>query len=183
MSVSQKNLTLEEFLKLPETEPASEYHGGRITQKPMPQGKHSVLQLRWIAWINGHVEPTRRGLAFPELRCTFAGRSLVPDVAFVAAARIPRDADDSVADVFRLAPDLAIEIISPDQPAADLREKLSFCVQNGVRLGVLVDPYGEELTLFKPDEPPEVVRSGTVDLGPVIPGLTTSVEQVFGWLR
>ena len=35
--------TLEEFLQLPETKPASEYIDGKIYQKPMPQGKHSTL--------------------------------------------------------------------------------------------------------------------------------------------
>ena len=38
------NLSLEEFLKLSETKPASEYIDGRIYQKPMPQGKHSTIQ-------------------------------------------------------------------------------------------------------------------------------------------
>ncbi|MHC5724952.1 MAG: Uma2 family endonuclease, partial [Nostoc sp.] len=38
-----KPLTLQEFLKLPETKPASEYINCQIIQKPMPQGKHSTL--------------------------------------------------------------------------------------------------------------------------------------------
>lgn len=38
-----KPITLEAFLALPETEPASEYVDGLIIQKPMPQGEHSVL--------------------------------------------------------------------------------------------------------------------------------------------
>ena len=45
-------LTLEEFLELPETKPASEYINGRIYQKPMPQGKHSTLQNRLVTEIN-----------------------------------------------------------------------------------------------------------------------------------
>ncbi len=40
-----KLLTLDEFLKLPETKPASEYINGEIIPKPMPKGKHSRLQL------------------------------------------------------------------------------------------------------------------------------------------
>jgi Uma2 family endonuclease len=39
-TTTASNLSLEEFLKLPETEPASKYVDGRIYQKPMPQGKH-----------------------------------------------------------------------------------------------------------------------------------------------
>ena len=44
VQTSLKLLTLDEFLTLPETEPASEYIDGQITQKPMPQGKHSSIQ-------------------------------------------------------------------------------------------------------------------------------------------
>lgn len=39
------NLNLEEFLELPETEPASEYIDGKIYQKSMPQGEHSTLRI------------------------------------------------------------------------------------------------------------------------------------------
>ncbi len=44
LQVPQKVLTLEAFLDLPETEPAGEYIDGNIIQKPMSQGKHSVIQ-------------------------------------------------------------------------------------------------------------------------------------------
>ncbi len=45
-------LTLEEFLKLPETKPASQYINGEIIQKPMPKGRHSRLQGKLCAVIN-----------------------------------------------------------------------------------------------------------------------------------
>jgi Uma2 family endonuclease len=45
-------MTLEEFLKLSETEPASEFIDGRIYQKPMPQGKHSRLQFKFCKTVN-----------------------------------------------------------------------------------------------------------------------------------
>ena len=48
-----KTLTLGEFLQLPETKPAGEYIDGQIIQKPMPQGKHSVIQGELGAAING----------------------------------------------------------------------------------------------------------------------------------
>lgn len=40
---TSKNITLAEFLILPETKPASEYINGEIIQKPMAQGKHSTI--------------------------------------------------------------------------------------------------------------------------------------------
>ncbi len=110
-----KTLTLEEFLQLPETKPASEYIDGQIIQKPMPQGKHSTIQGVLVPAINGVVKPKRLARAFSELRCTFGGRSTVPDIAVVIWSRIPRDEKGEVANTFPLAPDWTIEILSPAQ--------------------------------------------------------------------
>jgi len=46
-------LSLEEFLKLPETKPASVYIDGAIVQKPMPKGRHSRLQGKLCAAAEG----------------------------------------------------------------------------------------------------------------------------------
>ena len=75
---STKTLTLEEFLKLPETKPASEYINGKVVQKPMPQGKHSKLQGKLVTAINQVVEGQKIALAFPGLRCTLVGAQLCP---------------------------------------------------------------------------------------------------------
>jgi Uma2 family endonuclease len=75
-----KNLTLESFLALPETKLASEYADGKIVQKPMPQGKHSLLRMKLLTFINSTLMQAKIAIAFPELRCTFGGRSIVPDV-------------------------------------------------------------------------------------------------------
>jgi Uma2 family endonuclease len=47
-----KPLTIEEFLTLPETKPASEFVDGQIIQKPVPQGKHSTIQGNFGATVN-----------------------------------------------------------------------------------------------------------------------------------
>lgn len=43
-TTASQPITLEGFLKLPETEPASEYINGEIIQKPMPKRRPSRLQ-------------------------------------------------------------------------------------------------------------------------------------------
>jgi Uma2 family endonuclease len=75
-------ITLEDFLAFPETKPSSEYMiNGRIEQKPIPQGKHSIIQTYLSAKINEVGKANKAALAFTELRCTFGGRSLVPAFA------------------------------------------------------------------------------------------------------
>ena len=84
VSTAPSVLTLEDFLQLPETKPASEFIGGRIYPKPMPKGKHSRLQYKLCDVVNQKTEATAMALACPELRCTFGGRSIVPDVVVLA---------------------------------------------------------------------------------------------------
>ena len=74
-------LTPEKFLQLPETQPASEFINGKITQKAMPQGEHSRLQYKFCLTVNQVAEPAKISCAFPELRCVFGGNAIVPDVA------------------------------------------------------------------------------------------------------
>lgn len=63
-------LTLEDFLKLPETKPRNEYIDGHVSPKPVPKSRHSRLQGKLIHAINEVSEPEQIAYAFPELRCT-----------------------------------------------------------------------------------------------------------------
>lgn len=90
---SQTKLSLVDFLQLPETKPASEYIDGQIYQKPMPKGKHSAIQTFLAPAINQVAIPKQIARAFTELRCTFGGRSLVPDITVFSWERIPVDAN------------------------------------------------------------------------------------------
>jgi len=83
----QIQLSLEAFLELPETKPASEYINNRAYQKPMPQGKHSKLRSEIVTLINQIAKAEKIAYAFPELRCTFGGRSIVPDIANATLVR------------------------------------------------------------------------------------------------
>jgi Uma2 family endonuclease len=61
-----KNHRLETFLELPETKPASEFINGQITQKAMPQGEHSRLQVKLCTNINQVVETPKIAYANPQ---------------------------------------------------------------------------------------------------------------------
>ncbi len=66
MVQTSDKISLAELLQLPETEPTSEYINGEIYQKPLPQGEHSILQLRLAPQINQIAEPQK--LAFAGIR-------------------------------------------------------------------------------------------------------------------
>jgi NAD(P)-dependent dehydrogenase (short-subunit alcohol dehydrogenase family) len=56
-------ITLEDFLVFPETKPSSEYINGKIEQKPMPQGEHSLIQTYLSAKINEVGKANKAALA------------------------------------------------------------------------------------------------------------------------
>ena len=179
-----KLLTLDEFLQQPETKPASEYIDGKIIQKPMPQGEHSVIQTDLPATVNAILRPQKIARAFTELRCTFGGRSIVPDVSVFLWDRIPRKENGGVANRFTTAPDWAIEIVSPEQSHTKLIKKLLHCLQHGTEMGWLIDPEEQTVLVFRSqhsiaafDEPESII------LVPEFASeLTLSVGELFGWL-
>ena len=81
-------VSLEDFLKLPETKPASQYINDLIIQKTMPKARHSRLQAKLTSSINEVTESNRIASAFPELHCTFGVRSTVPILQFYYGERL-----------------------------------------------------------------------------------------------
>ena len=182
MVATVKSLTLEEFLQLPQTNPASEFINGEVSQKPMPQGEHSTLQSELCDRINQVTKAPKIAYAFPELRCTFGGASVVPDVAVFRWERIPRTEAGRVANRFNLHPDWAIEILSPDQSQTKVLGNLLHCSEHGTELGWLLDPEEESVLIVLPEQRVRLLK-GTAQL-PILSGmaLELTVEQVFSWL-
>ncbi|BAZ51895.1 hypothetical protein NIES4103_45540 [Nostoc sp. NIES-4103] len=176
-------LTLEKFLQLPETKPASEFINGRIYQKPMPAGKHSRLQLKFCDAVNQIAEAQQIALAFPELRCTFGGRSIVPDATVFTWQRIPFEADGEVPNTFELYPDWTVEILSPEQRTTKVISNILHCLKYGTQLGWLIDPDERLILAFIPgQEPIELIGSESLPI-PKFLNLDLTVQQVFGWLK
>ncbi|MBD2566231.1 MULTISPECIES: Uma2 family endonuclease [Nostoc] len=179
-----KSITLASFLKLPETKPAGEYIDGQIIQKPMPQGKHSTIRGEMISTISSIVKPKRIARAFPELRCTFGGRSIVPDVSVFTWQRIPRDENGEVANVFQAAPDWTIKILSPDQRQTKVTKNILHCLNYETQMGWLIDP--EEQTIFVYIRNQQPVMLDELEALLPVPDfaseLRLTVGDLFGWL-
>ncbi len=182
-AVTPQPITLEKFLKRPETTPASEYIDGAIRQKPMPKGRHSRLQGQLCATVNHVAEAQPMAYAFPELRCSFGGRSVVPDVAIFRWQRIPFTATAEVPDNFDLPPDWTIEILSSDQNPTQVIGNILHCLNHNCRLGWFVDPDDLSILAFLPHQQPLLLRDN--ESLPILPEIERilTVDQVFGWLK
>jgi Uma2 family endonuclease len=181
-----ETLSLEAFLSLPETQPASEYAHGIIIQKLMPKGKHSRLQTRLARAIDLIAEDPKIALALTELRCTFAGRSIVADIAVIRWQNLPLDPDGEISNLFNYPPDWIIEILSPDHSSILVIEKILFCLKEGSEIGWLLDPATKSIAVFQ-NGSTEIYFANTEpqQLLPVLTGLETwqvTASDIFSWL-
>lgn len=183
MKISTPKITLDDFLKLTyiDESPAWEYVNGKILQKNMGGGKHSLLQKRLVSAIdstNSNYE------AFPELRCSFANRSVVPDVAVVAKDKLPIDENGDISSTgINFAPDWVIEILSPDQSQTKVTGNILHCLRNGCLLGWLIDPKERSIIVYQPDSLPIIFTE--TDILPVLAEMDflLRVDDIFAWLR
>lgn len=179
-----KTLNLEEFFKLKETKPASEYIDAQILQKPKAQGKHSAIEGELVTAINAVLKPKRIARAFPELRCTFGGVSIVPDFSVFLNERIPRSETGEIDNIFPLSTDWVIEILSPDQSQTKVTKKILHCLKYDTQMGWLIDPEDRSIFVFKPKQQPEVFEE-PADLLPApcfADELQLTTADLFGWL-
>ncbi|MEM1366954.1 MAG: Uma2 family endonuclease [Cyanobacteria bacterium P01_H01_bin.15] len=150
VQASIQQVSLEAFLTIPETEPASEYVDGQIHQKPMPQGKHSKLQTSLVSQINQWGAAEQFAYGFTELRCTVGGRSVVPDIAVFEWSNLPLDSSGEILGRVEQEPDWSIGILSPEQALTRPMDNLLFLLQQGMSLALT-----RELFLhFQPTLPP-----------------------------
>lgn len=184
VKASVDRLTLSEFLKLPETEPASEFIDGNIFQKPMPQGKHSSIQTEIATTINLKLRSQRIARAFSELRCTFGDRSIVPDVSVFTWERISRDENGEVTNSFPIAPDWTIEILSPEQSQTKVTKNILYCLEYGTQIGWLIDPSEKSIFVYR--SPQQIILFDAPDRQLPVPAFASEIEltvaDVFNWL-
>ena len=179
-----KTLSLEEFLMLPETKPASEYVDGQIIQKPMPKGKHSTIQTELASTLNRVLKSQKIAWAFSELRCTFSGKSIVPDISVFTWSRIPCDENGEISDTFLLAPDWTIEILSPDQSRTKVIKNILSCLKNKTQMGWLIDPNEQSVFVYLPNQLPEIFDQpkAVITVPQFASEIQLSVRDLFGWL-
>jgi Uma2 family endonuclease len=103
---------------------------------------------------------------------------LVPDVAFVTEERAPKG--EARKEFPRLAPDLAVEVLSPSDRMADALAKVAMYLQAGTPLVWLVNPTTRTVVVFRSEmDPVTLGESDTLDGGDVLPGFTVPVAEVF----
>jgi Uma2 family endonuclease len=179
MTQLKTQLTLEEFLKLPEGDITYELIDGEAKPKMSPKRFHSrltlALSLLLTQWGDNHGEV---GIEWA-VTLTRNGKSWVPvpDLLYISNSRLPNN--NITDEACPIPPDLVIEIISPDQTFAEMTEKATDYLQAGVFRVWVVDTKAKAITIFYPDAPPQTKRGSDTLADSLFEGLQITPEQIF----
>jgi Uma2 family endonuclease len=172
-------MTIEEFARAP-LQGSWELIDGEPVELMPAAGRSGWISALIVTHLTNHVLANQLGWVFSSETgfVLFDDRQTVraPDAAVVLRDRLAGPPDAFVP----LAPDLAVEVLSPSDRMADAMSKVSMYLQAGVRLVWLVDPAERTVTIFRPDGGLKMLgESDTLDGGDVLPGFSLPVVEIF----
>jgi Uma2 family endonuclease len=103
-----------------------------------------------------------------------------PDVAFVSAAKWPLDRKLPISGDWQIVPDLAVEVISPNDVLQHVFDKMREYFQVGVQQVWIVLPNYQQIYVYdSPTSPRVLTATDTLDGGALLPGLKLEVGSIF----
>lgn len=174
-------MTTEEFLALPDDGYKYELVEGELRQMPPASGEHGRVELYIAFWLMSFVYRHRLGKVFGSDAGFRLKRSpdtvLCPDTSFVHTERVP---PDDRSGIMELAPDLAVEVVSPSNTINEMDDKVAACLEAGTSLVWVVRPRRRQVTVHTPDGLIRILgEEDVLDGGDVLPGFSLPVVDVF----
>ena len=187
MLLERQVISAEGFLKIvgsPEYgDRIVELVGGEIIEMPLPNGEHGEVLARLTVLIGQHVLENRLGRVAtgdtgfilernPDGRDTVRGM----DLAFISIAKSPAPLPNTF---LEFAPDLAVEVISPSNDAADIRLKIRQLLAAGTALVWIVYPELQIVDVHRPAGSRTLSAADVLSGGDVLPGFEVAVREIF----
>lgn len=182
MAVEKTLVTAEELLRLPGRGRRYELVKGELRSMPPAGGEHGVVAGEFLGRIREHVRAHRLGLVFAAETGFRLARDpdtvRAPDVAFVAAGRLPGDRPPATFP--ELAPDLVVEVVSPFDTASEVEEKVLEWLRAGARLVWLAYPSTRTVGVYRAlDSIRLLTQDDRLDGEDVLPGFSCPVSELF----
>lgn len=185
MSVQEKLYTADEFwefVSLPENEDKFfELIEGVIYEVNPPRPIHVVTSGRIFGFFFIFNETHQLGFVTVENGGyeLSPGNVLIPDVGFISFDKVP-----TLPDKFTLAPDIAVEVVSPSNRPREILDKVELYLRYGTRFVWVVYPKERVVDVYRTDEDgglhiQKFTEADTLDGGDVLPGFTLAVRDIF----
>ena len=182
MAVQTRLITAEEFERLPFSERHVELVRGEIVEMPPAGYEHGGVGMS-LAWrLGAFVEQNSLGRVYLAETGFILSHNpdtvRAPDISFVSAARVAQQ--KRRAGFFDGAPDLAVEVVSPDDTDTAIQEKVLEYLNAGTQLVWVVRPRFKTVAVYRSLTNVRMLTAqDTLDGAEVIPGLAISLREVF----
>jgi Uma2 family endonuclease len=108
------------------------------------------------------------------------GATRAPDAAWIARARLEQISAERREKFLPACPDFVLELRSPSDRLEDVHDKMREYLDNGARLGWLLDPVPRHVYIYRPDAPVERLENPeTISGDPVLPGFVLDLREVW----
>ncbi len=181
-TAKNKLLTAEDLLRLHSQGVKGELIEGVLHETVSVGEEHGHIAGIFITFLNIHIRPKRLG----RTGGTDVGVKIQrdpdtvrePDVYYVSAERLPLDV--RVQGYLEVVPELVVEIVSPSDSDADVREKIAMWLELGVSMALEVRPASQTITVHRPGVPALTLTDDDVlDGGDVLPGFSLPLSEIF----
>jgi Uma2 family endonuclease len=174
-------MTIDEFAAIDEPGRFDLIRGELLRMAPT-RGEHGEIASELARHIANHVADHGLGRVYIDETGFVLSDDppivLCPDIAYVSADRLPPRVERR--GFIRLAPDLAVEIVSPSDRMSDVQAKVDEYISAGVRLVWVVEPRHWRVTAHRTDGPASTSVAGDeLGGGDVLPGLRIRVTRMF----
>ncbi|MEP7199783.1 MAG: Uma2 family endonuclease [Chloroflexota bacterium] len=175
-------VTAAELERMPQPDAHVELVKGEIITMPPTGHEHGKIHLRLGALLHNFVRLRKLGETYgAETGFTLTRNPdtvRAPDVAFVTAERVARQQRRE--GYFDGAPDLAVEVVSPNDTAEEVEDKVIDYLQAGTRLVWVVRPRAHTITVYRSlDHVRVLTMKDTLDGDDVLPGFAVAVKEIF----
>jgi Uma2 family endonuclease len=180
-TTAAKLLTAEEFWLLPGTEMRRSLVRGEVVEEPLAGGIHGRVAGLFVRHLCRWAEEYDAGWLGIGTGFILAREPDVvrgPDVAFVRKERLP--AGGAPKTFWELAPDLAVEIVSPAETATEVRDRVADYLAAGTPLVLVAYPARREIVAHTPDDLARTYHADDTLAAPeVLPGFARRVADFF----
>lgn len=183
-----ERLTLDEYSRLYEQEGPFELIDGERRALMPPVALHGLMIRALFRLLDAFCTARALGEVVTEMPfvqvydSNWVKGALVPDVMFFAAARWQQYINatpDWKGKPFVLVPDLAVEVVSPNDLYTDIQDKVARYTSVGVHLIWVVDPQRSRVTVFEGEHYRVLGQDDTLTGGEVIPDLAIKLSDLF----
>lgn len=177
--------TDEAFMALPEDSDRYELVNGELINMGNSGMEHGYIASILVSYLVVCVKTHKLGVVCDSSTAFAmkAGNKRSPDVSFVAKTRL-QGLKRLPKGFFEGAPDLAIEVISPNNTFEEIHQKIVEYFENGSRLVWVVNPSEETVTIYHSPRPDRLLTStDSLDGEDVVPNFSLNVSELFSELE